>query len=437
MPRVVRQSRPSLASFWAIWAGQMGSLIGSSVAQFALVWWLTKLTGSATVLATATMAAMMPGIVLGPLAGAYVDRWSRRRVMMVADGVGALAALWLAYLFWSGGMRIWHVYAVMLVRSLAGSFHWPAMQASTSLMVPREHLTRVAGLNQTMHGLMDIASPPLGALLMGLLPLHGIMLIDVGTALMAISPLLFVHIPQPISRAQPSGAVGERPSVWADVVAGLRYVHRWRGLQLVIAMAMIINFLLTPGGSLLPLLVTNHFRGEAIQLASLNSAWGVGGVLGGLFLSAWGGFRKRIYTSMMGLSLMGVGFIAVGMAPATAFWLAVAGNFVAGFMNPITNGPIFAVMQTAVAPGMQGRVFTLMSSLCMAMSPLGLAVAGPLADRIGVQPWFVAGGAFCVLVGVGSFFMPEIARLEEAHERHEAPSEPGAPPVAEAATAWE
>lgn len=433
----VRPPKPSLAAFGAIWAGQICSLIGSSVAQFALVWWLTKLTSSATVLATATMAAMAPGIVLGPVAGAYVDRWSRRRVMIAADGVGALAALWLAYLFWSNDMQIWHVYVVMLVRSLVGSFHWPAMQASTSLMVPKEHLTRVAGLNQMMHGLMDIASPPLGALLMGLLPLHGIMLVDVGTAAMAILPLLFAHIPQPVDHVRPNEAAGRRPSIWADVLAGLQYVRQWRGLQWLIAMAMIINFLLTPGEAFLPLLVTRHFRGEAIQLASLNSAWGIGVVLGGLFLGMWGGFRKRIHTSMMGLSLMGVGFLTIGLAPATAFWLTVAANFVAGFMNPITNGPIFAIMQTGVAPEMQGRVFTLMSSLCMAVSPLGLAMAGPLADRIGVQPWFMVGGAFCVLMGIGSFFAPEIARLEDACERLEAPDRSQIPPKAETAAARE
>ncbi len=435
----VRQPMPSLASFGAIWTGQACSLIGSSVAQFALVWWLTRLTGSATVLATATMAAMVPGIVLGPIAGAYVDRWSRRRMMIVADAAGALAALWLAYLFWSGGMQVWHVYVAMLMRSLAGSFHWPAMQASTSLMVPKEHLTRVAGFNQTMHGVMDIVSPPLGALLMSLLPLHGIMMIDVSTALVAIFPLLFVHVPQPDRGGSPGGQVAGqgRASIWADVIDGLRYLRDWRGMQMLLGMAMIINFLLTPGGSLLPLLVTRYFRGDALQLASLNSAWGIGVVLGGLLLGVWGGFRKRLYTSMMGLSLMGIGFITIGVAPATALWLAVAGNFVAGFMNPITNGPMFAILQTTVAPEMQGRVFTLMNSLCMAASPLGLAVAGPLADRIGIQPWFVVGGAVCVLMGVGSLFVPDLTRLEESRERHRMPGELQGSPLTEITTAGE
>ena len=134
--------------FLTVWAGQAFSLVGSKVAQFALVWWLTEMTGSATVLATATLVALIPEILLSPLAGVYVDRWNRRVVMLVADGLVALAALWLAYQFKIGTVQVWHVYAIMFVRSVAGSFHWPAMQASTSLMVPKEQLSRVAGLNQ-------------------------------------------------------------------------------------------------------------------------------------------------------------------------------------------------------------------------------------------------------------------------------------------------
>jgi len=132
--------------------GQAFSLFGSRVVQFALVWWLTQLTGSATVLATASMVALIPEIFLSPIAGAYVDRWNRRIVMILADGMIALASLWLAYLFWIDAAQVWHIYVIMLVRAVGGAFHWPAMQASTSLMVPQEHLTRVAGLNQTMNG---------------------------------------------------------------------------------------------------------------------------------------------------------------------------------------------------------------------------------------------------------------------------------------------
>jgi DHA3 family macrolide efflux protein-like MFS transporter len=207
--------------FFSIWTGQQFSLIGSSLAQFALVWWLTETTGSATVLATGTLISLLPGVFLGPFVGALVDRWDRRRVMIVADGLIALVSAWLAYLFWTGAMRVEHVYVIMLARAIGGAFHWPAMQASTSLMVPDEHLSRVAGLNQTMQGAVSIVSPPLGALLLGILPLHFIMAIDVITAAFAIAPLFFVGIPQPPRRAGAVAAEGGGPSLWADVREGL------------------------------------------------------------------------------------------------------------------------------------------------------------------------------------------------------------------------
>ena len=136
--------------FFAIWTGQAFSLLGSMLVQFALVWWLTQTTGSATVLAMATLVAVLPGIVIGPFAGALVDRWNRRLIMIVADSLIALVTLGLIFLYATGRMEVWHVYVAMFLRAALGGFHWPAMQSSTSLMVPKEHLARVAGLNQTM-----------------------------------------------------------------------------------------------------------------------------------------------------------------------------------------------------------------------------------------------------------------------------------------------
>ena len=397
--------------FFAIWTGQAFSLVGSQVASFALVWWLTKTTGSATVLTMATMVAILPGVILGPFAGALVDRWNRRRVMLAADGFVALVSAWLAYLFWSGSMQVWHLYVAMLARSLGEAFHWPAMQASTSLMVPKEHLSRVAGLNQTIRGGLNVVAPPLGALLLGLLPLHGVMGVDVATAALAMVPLLFVTIPQPqrTDAGQGSGV----PGVWADVRAGLRYVRGWPGLMAILGIAMIINFVVNPAFSLMPLLVTDHFQGGALQLGWLESAWGVGVVLGGLLLSVWGGFRRRIYTSLLGMVIAGLGIMVVGLVPGSGFIWAVAALFVAGTTNPLINGPLHAILQATVAPEMQGRIFTLVSSFATAMMPLSLAVAGPLADAVGVRPWYAVGGIIFSLIGLASFFVPVIVRVEE------------------------
>jgi DHA3 family macrolide efflux protein-like MFS transporter len=402
--------------FFTIWTGQAFSLVGSRVLEFALIWWLTQLTGSATVLATATLMWVVPQVFLGPVAGALVDRWNRRVVMIVADSLIALVALLLAYLFWTGSIQVWHVYAGLFVRGIGGCFHWPAMQASTSLMVPDEHLTRVAGLNQTMQGALNVVGPPLGAMLLALLPFEGIMLMDVGTAMFAVAPLFFVHVPQPERAAEPEeGRTVQRkaPSVWSDVRAGLRYVWSWPGLFAVLIMATVLNFVVNPAFSLMPLLVKGHFGGDALQLGWLESSWGIGLVLGGLLLSAWGGFRRRVYTSLTGIVVQGVGIMLIGLAPANAFWLAVAGMFVGGVMNALVNGPMFAVLQAVVAPDMQGRVFTVVKSMASAAWPLSLVVAGPVADAVGVRPWYVVGGAISVIMGLGAFFVPVIVNIEQ------------------------
>ncbi len=406
------QQRGWALPFFTLWTGQAASLLGSMLVQFALVWWLTQTTGSATVLATATLVAMLPGVFVGPFAGALVDRWNRRLVMIVADGIIALATVGLAYLFAVGAVRIWHVYAIMFIRATAGGFHWPAMQASTSLMVPEEHLSRVAGLNQTLRGAMNIVAPPVGALLLSVLPLQGVLAIDIGTAALAIAPLFFISIPQP-KRKPPTAE--RKPSLWQDVREGLRYVWSWPGLFAVLVVATVINFLLSPAFSLLPLLVTRHFGGEALELGWIESAWGIGVVLGGLVMSVWGGSRRRILTTLVGLIGLGIGVLIIGLTPATAFWLTLGAMFFTGLMNPITNGPLLAVVQAKVAPEMQGRVFTVMQSAATAMSPIGMVIAGPVADLLGVRVWYVVGGVVCALMGMGGFFIPAIVYLEDNH----------------------
>jgi MFS transporter, DHA3 family, macrolide efflux protein len=397
--------------FFTIWTGQAFSLLGSQLVQFALIWYLTQLTGSATVLATAALVGLLPQVLLGPLAGAMVDRWSRRAVMMLSDGTVALTTLVLAAFFLLGRAEIWHIYLAMLVRAAAGSFHWPAMQASTSLMVPKEHLSRVQGINQVLMGGMNIASAPLGALLLELLPIQGILAIDFGTALLAILPLTVIQIPQP--RVSPEATAAGKPSVWQDLKSGLSYVKGWPGLVMIMVMATVINLVLNPGMALLPLLVTDHFSGGALQLAWMQSAWGIGVLGGGLLLSVWGGFRRRIITSMLGLLVIGTGSLLVGILPAPAFALALAAMLLMGIGNPITNGPLMAVIQSTVAPEMQGRVFTLLISVAAGMTPLGLLIAGPLADVFGVQAWFILGGVITALMGIGGYFIPAITRIDE------------------------
>jgi DHA3 family macrolide efflux protein-like MFS transporter len=414
--------------FFTIWLAQALSLFGSSLVQFALIWWLTAETGSATVLATATLVAILPGIFIGPVAGALVDRWNRRVVMMVADGGIALATLVMMLVYIGGQMQPWHVYVLMFVRAVGGGFHWPAMAASTTLMVPKEQFMRVQGMNQTLHGINNIVTPPLGALLLSLLPLNGIMAIDVVTATIAILPLFFIAIPQPQRKASVAGtANGGRTTVLQDVREGLAYIWGWPAFVIILATATMINFVLTPAFSLTPILVTQHFGGDAIQLGWISSAFGVGMLAGGLTLSAWGGFRSKMMTMLFGLALIGVGVLVVGLAPAGWLWVGIAGMFVAGFSTPITNGPLHALVQTTVDPSLQGRVFTTITSVATATSPLSMAVAGPLADAVGVQVWYIAGGVICLALALMNRMLPSVMSLEEQRP-------PGAPEAPAAST---
>jgi len=398
------------ARFFTIWTGQQLSLVGSRAAQFALVWWLTTTTGSATVLASAALVAFLPNILLGPFVGALIDRWNRRVVMIIADSFIALISLWLAYLFWSGAMEVWHIYIVMLARSFGETFHWPAMAASTTLMVPEKHLTRISGLNQTIHGALTIIGAPLGALLLAFLPLHGVMLVDLGTAAFAVIPLLFVLVPQP--KREHVEAIKAR-SFLANTREGLRFVLGWPGMIALLIGVSVLKIALMPAFSLAPLLVYEHFGGGAPQLSLFESIVGVGMVLGGLTLSAWGGFKRKVYTILMGLVGVGLACIVLGLTPASMFWLGLVSVFAVGLMISITDAPISALMQATVPAEMQGRVFGLLGSLFSLTTPIGLSIAGPVADATGVPFWFVLAGSICAATALIGFFVRPLIHIED------------------------
>ncbi len=402
----------SLAPFVIIWTGQALSLVGSSLVQFSLVWWLTEASGSATVLAMATMMEVLPRIFIGPFAGALVDRWNRRVVMLISDALIALALLVLAILYTMDAVQIWHIYIVMFLRATGGAFHWPAMQASTTLMVPAKHLTRVAGMNQTLQGIVNVVAPPLGALLYELLPMQGIIAIDVGTACLAIGPLLAVSIPQP-RREVIGGEAESQHSVLADLREGLSFVWSWPGLVILLIVAAVSNLLGNPAFSLVPLLVSEHFGGDALELGWFQAAFGFGVIAGALTLSIWGGFRRRIITVAVASVLGGVGFIMIGLAPAQAILMAVGIAFFVGFFNPIVNGSLMAMLQVAIPPEMQGRVFTLILSITGLTTPLGLLMAGPTADALGVPAWFVISGIVIVIMSAGQLLFPAIRQIEQ------------------------
>ena len=401
-----------LRNYLPMGIGQILSLLGSALVQFALVWYLTKETGSATTLLMATLIATLPSVFLGPFAGALVDRWNRKLTMIVSDGFVALATLVLALLFAMGVIQVWHIYVILFVRSLAGIFQGPAMDASTTLMIPREHFTRFAGLQQGVRGIIEIVSPVLGALLFKLLPVQAILAIDTVTAAIAILLLILaVKIPQP--RHEDEGTQVTPKTILKDVQEGFRYVIGWRGIFLLMICGTLINMTAGPAFSLLPLYVQNFFHKGPAEYAVLGSAFGIGIIAGGLILSVWGGFKRKMRTLQLGLFGMGAGLLAFGLLPSSGYKVAIGLFVFTALMLVFANGSLGSLMKEKIPPEKQGRVFTVMTSMITSTVPIGLLIAAPIAEVIGVSAWFVIGGVVCLLMAPVAAFYKPMATLDD------------------------
>ncbi|MHA1948364.1 MAG: MFS transporter [Candidatus Thorarchaeota archaeon] len=399
-----------LRDYMKIFGGQAFSLVGSSLVQFALVWWLTYTTGSVFVLSMATMVVVLPQILVSPFAGALVDRWSRRRVMIASDTLSALTVVGLSALWAMGTVEFTHVFVAMSIRSTLGSFQWPALQASASLMVPKKHLSRVNGMYQALSGLAKIAAPALGALLLVFLPMQLVLMVDVATAALAVLPLLVIRIPQPTSESKidpvSSGVIN-------DILEGYSYMKNWKGGRFITIALMLTNFVLIPTFALTPLLVLLHFSGGAFELAWIESMMGIGMILGGITLGVWGGFKKRMVTSLVAILVAAASIFVVGLAPGNLIQLAIVGMFVAGMMIPLASGSIMAVVQSIVPPKIQGRVFTVLISLGPVMTPVGLAIAGAVGEAFGIQAWYLLGGIILAIIGIFGGMNKSIMTLGE------------------------
>jgi MFS transporter, DHA3 family, macrolide efflux protein len=393
--------------YFSLWSSQALTLLGSQLASFVLIWHLTKTTESATVLSLAMLVNLIPQIFLGPFAGVFIDRWSRKMVLISADVLIAFATIALAVLFVFNVANTSVIFMWIFILGIANGIINPSMLAITTSMVPNHHLTRLQGVNQTLQGGLNIIAAPLGALLYETWVIPKTLLINSLPALIAIICLSLIVVPQPVK----SGKVAVK--FQQDLLVSLRYILNWPALCMVIGIAVIINFLDAPATALIPLLVSKQFLGDALQLGWMNSIFGIGIVLGGLLLSLWGGFRHRMVTVFTGLIGMGLGALLVGIAPMISFWLAIVGIFLKGMMQSVANAPILSTLQSTVEPAMQGRVMSLVISATSAVAPLGLLIASALGDRLSAQSWFIIFGCSTVILGIAGFLIPTVLRLGE------------------------
>ncbi|MDJ0700294.1 MAG: MFS transporter [Woeseiaceae bacterium] len=395
--------------FWLLWGSQALSLAGSFAVQFAIIWWLTTATGSASVLATAALIGLLPQVVLGPFFGALVDRWNRKRIMLIADSTIALASAWLAWMYFTDTATVAHVFVVLGIRAVGGAFHAPAMLASTTLMVPEEHYVRIQGLNQALQNGSPLLAAPVGALLVSSLPMSAVMMIDVVTALVAVVPLIFIVIPQPNKPDEDQ----QRTTVLGDVAEGIGYLRQHRETLYLVIGATLVNFCVVPAFALLPLFVMQELGGGAYYLSVLQLVFGIGGVIGGSILASWGGFQRRIVTVLAGFACMGFASLLLGMTPSDSNWMPATAMFMVGAAAAIINGAIMAILQSVVAADYQGRLFTLLASIAGAMTPIALLLAVPVAELLGIRFWYVAGGVSCMLVALAGTTIPSLTEMSD------------------------
>jgi DHA3 family macrolide efflux protein-like MFS transporter len=392
--------------FFLIWGGQALSLIGSALTQFVLLWWITETTGSATALATAGVMALLPQALFGPLGGVLADRWSRRLIMIGADTITALCMVVLIWLFATDNIQLWQIYTLMFIRSTMQAFQTPAATASTAMLVPHSWLPRVAGLNQTLQGIMTIAAAPLGALALAFLPTQGALLIDVVTALMGILPLFFLRIPQKLVIS------GPRPTLLADLWAGVRYVFAHRGIAMLLGLLGLMILTIIPMFSLTPLLVKEHFRGGVNQVALMEGLAGVGVILGGVLIGVWPIFSRRIVTVLVSFAISCFTVALTALMPGNWLWLGIIWWFISGVTFSTGSAPMMAILQSIVPNEMQGRIFSLLNTVMGVAGPLGLALAGPLGEAIGVVGVFVVGGVLSALICLAGLLSPALMRIE-------------------------
>lgn len=398
--------------FAIIWTGQFLSILTSSIVNFAIVLWLSLETGSAEVLAFATMAALLPQSVLGLFTGIFIDRWKRKRVMIMADSFIAFCTLILAVLFYFDLAKISHIYVLLALRSVGSAFYMPAMQASVPLLAPKSELMRIAGINQVIQSVCNIAGPALAGLFITMMKMTNILLLDVAGAAFACLSLCFVFIPDPSHEERNSEL-----HLWREAKEAIMEVRNQYGLSWLFLLSILATFVIMPVSVLFPLMTLNHFAGNAFQVSLVEVSWGGGALLAGALL----GLKKYRWNEILLINGMyialGLTFLFSGLLPVSGFiWFAVL-TALGGVCGSLYFATFTTVIQSRIDPGVMGRVFSFYMSFSMLPSMIGLLSTGFLADSIGLGNTFIISGGFLCLIGIISFFIPSLISLKESFKR--------------------
>jgi DHA3 family macrolide efflux protein-like MFS transporter len=366
-------------------SGQSISLLGSSLVQYAIIWHIARETDSGLIMALATVFSFLPQLFVSLFAGVWADRYNRKMLIIFADAGIALFTLVLALMMSAGRQSMVAMVAVMAVRSLGGGIQTPAVNALIPQIVPEEKLMRVNSISGSVQSIVNLVAPAIGGAVLSMAPLHYVLFIDVITAVIGIAITITVKVPRMAPRLSK-----EKVGYFDDLKAGLRYAFGdkfLRGMLIVYCVACIM--IAVP--AMLNVLYVTRIYGDSYLYLTLNeTAFFVGAILGGVALSAWGGFKNRLSTLALGCLVFGVFTVGMGLAPAFAIYLALM--LIIGISMPMVNTPAIVLLQEVVEPQMHGRVFSLVSMASSISMPVGLLIFGPLSDVIPMQYLMIFSG---------------------------------------------
>nr|WP_277895868.1 MFS transporter [Enterococcus lactis] len=382
--------------------GQFLSGITSMIVQYAIIWYLTKETGSAMILSFATLLGMIPMVLLSPFAGPLVDRWDKKRLLILTDIIVALFAMVLVVVGTiSDTFPLWLVFVSLFIRAIAQTFQMPTIQSILPTMVPEEELTRINGQLGMVQSANFIIAPAIGAFLFTVIPINWLILLDVLGAVFGVGLLVFVTIPKVISQ-------GETIHLLTDTKFGVKKLYENKGLWHIMLNGAVFTLLFMPAASLYPLMTMGYFGQNVGQAGLVEVVYSVGMLAGGAVIGFFGKWKDRMKPIFMAYVVVGTTIGASGLLPGTTqgFFYFLLLNAGAGFATPYFNTLLMAIIQQSYEPNVLGRVLGVFNSLMTLPGPIGLIFAGPLTDKIGVEKMFLIAGIGTLLCGIVLFLTP-------------------------------
>jgi MFS transporter, DHA3 family, macrolide efflux protein len=394
-----------LKNIFLFLSSQTISLFGSSLVQYAIMWYITLETESGLMMTIYIICGFIPTFIMSPVAGVWADRYNRKMLIMVADGLIATATLVLAILFLMGFDAIWMLFIIAAVRAFGTGIQTPAVGAILPQIVPKDKLTKVNGANGSIQAIIMFVSPMVSAALLATTSIEMIFFIDVITALLAIITLLgFLKI-----SVHEKAAEKQKTSYFGDFKKGLQYVNNHQFLKIYFLFFAVFFVLMAPAAFLTPLQVTRSFGNDVWRLTAIEIAFSIGMMIGGAIIASWGGFSNKIKTMVFSSMIMGICTFALGVAPIFSIYLIFMALF--GVAMPIFNTPTTVLLQEKIEEDYLGRVFGVMGMISTSMMPIGMLIFGPIADFIKIE-WLLIGTG--VLIIILTIFMSQNKVLVEA-----------------------